>query len=86
MEVETRNCNTSFPLKPLIVWVLDIQNQLIGIKQRIASVEEAKSSISSKAQDLLVVLQHSQSQWMDKAKQYSEEPALKSSADFNAGM
>jgi hypothetical protein len=78
--------DTSFPLKPLIVAVLDIQNQLIGIKQRIPSVEEAKSSISSKAQDLLVILQHSQSQWMDKAKQYSEEPVPKSSADFNAGM
>lgn len=76
----------SFPLKPLIVAVLDIQNQLIGIKQRIASVEEAKSSVSSKAQDLLVILQHSQSQWMDKAKQYSEEPVSKSGADFNAGM
>jgi hypothetical protein len=78
--------DASFPLKPLIVAVLDIQNQLVGIKQRIASVEEAKSSISSKAQDLLIILQHSQSQWMDKAKQYSEEPVPNSNADFNTGM
>lgn len=78
--------DTSFPLKPLIVGVLDIQNQLIGIKQRIASVEEAKSSISSKARDLLVILQHSQTQWMDKAKQCSEEPVSISNADLNAGM
>lgn len=78
--------DASFPLKPLIVAVLDIQIQLTGVKQRIASVEEAKSSISSKAQDLLDILKHSQSQWMDKAKQYSEEPVSKSGADFNAGM
>ena len=78
--------DTSFPLKPLIVAVLDIQNQLVGIKQRITSVEEAESAISSKAQDLLVILQHSQSQWMDKAKQCSKEPVSKSGADFNAGM
>jgi hypothetical protein len=78
--------DTPFPLKPLIVAVLDIQSQLVGIKQRIASVEEAKSSISSKAQDLLVILQHSQRRWMDKAKQYSEEPVSKSDVDFNAGM
>ena len=77
---------TSFPLKPLIVGVLDIQNQLIGIKQRIASVEEAKSSLSSKAQDLLAILQHSQSQWMDRAEQCSETPVSKSNADFNAGV
>jgi hypothetical protein len=78
--------DTSFPLKPLIVAVLDIQNQLVGIKQRIASVEEAKSSIASKAQDLLDILQKSRSQWIDKAKQCSEEPVSKSGADFNAGM
>jgi len=75
-----------FPLKPLIVAVLDIQSQLVGIKQRIASVEEAKSSISSKAQDLLVILQHSQSQWVDKAEQCFEEPISKSCAVFNAGV
>lgn len=77
---------TLFPLKPLIVAVLDIQNQLVGIKQRIASVDKAKSSISSKAQDLLTILQCSQSQWMEKAKQCFEEPVSKSSADFNTGM
>lgn len=78
--------DTPFPLKPLIVAVLDIQSQLIGIKQRIASVEETKSSISSKAQDLLVILRHSQSQWMDKAKQCSEKPVSKTGAELNAGM
>ena len=77
---------TPFPLKPLVITVLDIQSQLVGIKQRIASVEEAKSLISSKAQDLLVILQHSQSQWMDKVEHFFEEPILKSCAVFNAGV
>ena len=78
--------NILFPLKSLIVAVLDIQNQLVGIKQRIASVDEAKSSISSKAEDLLAILRHSQRQWIEKAKQCSEEPVLKSNAEFNAGL
>lgn len=78
--------DTLFPLKSFIVAVLDIQDQLIGIKQKIASVDKAKTSIFSKAQDLLVILQHSQSQWMEKAKQCSEEPVSKLNADFNAGM
>jgi hypothetical protein len=75
-----------FPLKPLIIAVLDLENQIVGIAQKVASVVEAKSSISSKAQDLLAILRHSQSQWMDKAKQCSQEPVLKASADFNTGM
>jgi hypothetical protein len=78
--------DTPFPLKPLIVSVLDIENQLIGIKQRAPSVVEAKSSISSKTHDLLAILQHSQSQWMEKAKKCSEEPVSKSSTDFNSSM
>ena len=78
--------DTIFPLKSVIVAVLDIQNRLVGIKQRIASVDEAKSSISSKAQNLLAILQDSQSQWIEKAKQCSEEPVSKSSVEFNAGL
>lgn len=75
-----------FPLQPLIMSVLDIQNQLAGIKQRISSVDEAKSSFISKARNLLAILQHSRSQWMDKAKQCSHEPVSETSADFNSGM
>ena len=75
-----------FPLKPLIVAVLDIQSQLVSIKLKIPSVNETKVSISSKTQDLLANLQHSQSQWMDQAKQYIREPVPKASTDFNTGM
>ncbi|KAF8809395.1 hypothetical protein BYT27DRAFT_7094277 [Phlegmacium glaucopus] len=78
--------DTPFPLKPLIVAVLDIQNQLVGIKQRIALVDEMKASISSKVQDLLTILRCSQRQWIDMAKQCSQEPVSKSSTDSNAGM
>ena len=78
--------DTPFPLQPLIVAVLNIQNQLVGIKQRISSVDEAKSSFVSKAQILLAILQHSRSQWMDNAKQCSQEPVSEASADFNSGM
>jgi hypothetical protein len=75
-----------FPLKPLIVAVLDIQSHLVSIKLKFPSVNETKASISSQAQDLLARLQHSQRQWMDQAKQCMQEPATKASADFNTGM
>jgi hypothetical protein len=78
--------NTPFPLQPLIIAVLDIQNQLVGIKQRIPSVDEAKSSFISKAQNLLAILQDSRNQWMDRAKQCSQEPVLEAGANFNCGM
>ena len=42
--------------------------------------------VCSKSQDLLTTLQHSQSQWIEKAKQCFEEPVSKSSAEFNAGL
>ena len=75
-----------FPLKPLIVAVLDIQCQLVSIKLKIPSVNETKASISSKAQDLLANLQYSQSQWIDQANQCIQEPVPKASTDFNTGM
>ena len=75
-----------FPLKPLIVAVLDIQSHLVSIKLKFPSVNETKASISSKAQDLLGRLQHSQHQWMDQAKQCMQEPVTQASADFNTGM
>ena len=67
-----------FPLKPFIIAVLDLEDQIVGITQKVALVVEA--------QDLLVILRHSQSQWMDKAKQCSQEPVSKASVDFNTGM
>jgi hypothetical protein len=78
--------DTPFPLRPLIVAVLNIQNQLVGIKQRISSVGEVKSSLVSKAQNLLAILQHSRSQWMDKAKQCSQEQVSGASSVLNSGM
>jgi len=78
--------DTPFPLQPLIIAVLDIQNQLLGIKQKVSSVDEVKSSFVSKAQNLLATLQLSHSQWMDKAKQCFQEPVLETSVDFNTGM
>jgi len=75
-----------FPLKPLIVAVLDIQSHLVSIQLKFPSVNKTKASISSKAQDLLGRLQHSQRQWMDQAKQCMQEPVTKANADFNTGM
>ena len=77
--------NTPFPLKPLIVDLRDIMDQVSGVNSRLASIRETKSSILTRCEDLLSKLKNTQRCWVDQAKEIVE---LKADGlpELNAGM
>ena len=77
--------NTPFPLKPLIVDLRNIMDQVSGVNSRLASVRETKSSILTRCEDLQSKLKNAQRCWVDQAKEIIESKA-DGLPELNAGM
>src|SRR6202522_3356667 len=77
--------NTPFPLKPLIVDLHNIMDQVSGVNSRLASVRETKSSILTRCEDLQSKLKNAQRCWVDQAKEIIESKA-DGLPELNAGM
>jgi hypothetical protein len=77
--------NTPFPLKPLILDLRNIMDQVSGVNGRLASVRETKSSILTQCEDLQSKLKNAQRCWVDQTKEIIESKA-DGLPELNAGM
>jgi len=77
--------NTPFPLKPLIVDMRNIMDQVSGVNSRLAAIRETKSSILTRCEELQTKLKNAQRRWVDQAKEITQ---LKANGfpELNTGM
>lgn len=74
-----------FPLKSLISAALNIRDELSRVNHRTPSVQESKSSTSTRVETLLAKLKASQTQWIEKARQCADAPHPDEFSEYDTG-